>query len=128
MSAVTFTIYEDLDGSAIICQHCKYHSRDDFDVSRKHCPRCRAYHVDGKLLVRNVVAERGYRTAWVQWCIATNPKAKLIAERSMDGLQPCLGHNTGDPRYYWFVRSLPGFIGMWEALAKKYGQPPRFGG
>ena len=127
--APSYSTYEDGYGPAIVCDRCKYHSRRLFDINRKHCPICLAYHTEeGTLLMRNIAGECGYRMAWVQWCIATNPKAKALSERCMDQLQSTIGRNPTDPRYYYFVRSLPGFVGMWENLSKKMGgMPPGLG-
>lgn len=123
MIELTYTIYEDDLGPCFVCKNCMYHSRNKTDVLRKHCRVCLAYHTDdGRILMRNIPAERGYRAAWNQRCLAINDRARWVAERSMDGLQPFIGRNPNDPRYYWFVRSLPGFLEFWDGLRKHLGR------
>ena len=125
----TYQIYEDASGSCIVCKRCKLHSRRPFDIKHGYCGNCLAFHNDaGPLLVRNVWAENGYRAAWVQWCLATNVNARASAEKCMNELQSAIGRSPKDPRYFWFVRSVPGLLGFWEAMERKYRPTDSTGG
>ena len=122
MTELTYFIYEDSNGPCFACKRCMYHSRNKANITRRYCQNCVAYHTDdGHMLGRNVHAERGYRAAWRQRCLAFTDHSRHVAERCMDELQEAIGRNPTDPRYYWFVRSLPGFLEHWDDIAKHYG-------